>query len=1086
MDLWSALRSRRFVVPLVSTAIALLVALALLVVLPAIDKPSADPTPLQQVLREIHPDGTWSQETALRAFAAVFGPLPGVLVPEGPEAEVEFGTVALRMLALYIDEITAEQREAALEAAGPLAKFLTPDAESSSPAARPVVAMGVPNLTTILAADSDSYETEIESIITGIESKIGRPLGIDFDVIVSPEPNGILHATANPTTSDGENITGCEITILPNAQTHSGKNLTAVLAHETWHCFEFSRLGTMSRHKGSPPWIIEGQAMWVGEAFVGGSEGLEPADRHWKEYLIDPGPGTGLFARSYDAIGFYSHLHDQGINPWTVLDPILDQTSNLAAFNIAVGGQSLDVVTTWAPSWYRDGLPTSTFALVNAPGIPGPETRPIPATFTISSGTFQQVSALDPLSAAVADVEVEAEILTIDVIGQGVVGDMVFGEEIVFVANTRSFCMVEDCACPDGTPGPSGHLGDELRVAVTGDALSGSDAQLRGWSIQEWCQQEDDESPPAPPGSGGGPGSPCEGGCASSNGDPHLTTIDGRAYDFQAAGEFVMLRSDDVEIQARQEPYQQSTSVTINTGVAVAAQGGRAAVYSDGLGLRLFVDGTETPPDQPTSSGGLQITPVVDGIQIVAPDGTTIWALGLGEWGINILVDPSPALRQEASGLLSASGAGPLPALPDGIEVDVESDYHTALYTDLADGWAVTTETTIFDYEEGANSQTYRDRSMPEAGTPIDFSDLSEALQELGLDECGSISDEALLIQCAFDVATTGDAGFVGSYQSTNQFLTTASEEEPGSITAGPLTPLLEDVAVVSGSGLDDDGILYLSVGYEDQRQELVAIDPLGQVVLAKTETEDRGQLAFAADSVWVSTTTESGCIISRFDPSLVLESTIEVDCVLSLFPPQLVAAGDAIWAHQPGFGLTRIDPANNSLGGSVPLPFPNGYLRSTGDTIFYSDPNEGNFTLTPGAGAFEELGTTSVLVYPGGDGIWEQSADSVLYYAGSGVPAVRVATDGTLVGATEDTALVERITGSGPELWGYPADGGTPTQLATGPTVGSGSEETTLDYFDNDPPITSEGFIVKFWVVHPQSDDSPTALFVQAISPPR
>ena len=1086
MDLWSALRSRRVFVPVVSTAIALLVAVALLVVLPAINKPSADPTPLQQVLREIHPDGTWSQETALRAFAAVFGPLPGVVVPEGPEAEVEFGTIALRMLALYIDEITAEQREAALEAAGPLARFLDPDADLSSGSARPVVAMGVPDLTTVLAADSDGYETEIESIITGIESRIGRPLGIDFDVVVSPEPIGILHATANPTTSDGENISGCEVTILPNAQALSGKNLTAVLAHETWHCFEFSRLGTMSRRKGSPPWIIEGQAMWVGEAFVGGSEGLEPADRHWKEYLIDPGPGTGLFARSYDAIGFYSHLHDQGIDPWTVLDPILDQTSNLAAFNIAVGGQSLDVVTTWAPSWYRDGLPTSTFALVNAPGIPGPGTRPVPATFTISSGTFQQVSALDPLSAAVADVGVEAEILTIDVIGQGVVGDMVFGEEIVFVANTRTFCMVEDCTCPDGTPGPSDHLGDELRVAVTGDALSGSDAQLRGWSIQEWCQQEDEEPPPAPPGSGGGPGSPCEGGCASSNGDPHLTTIDGRAYDFQAAGEFVMLRSDDVEIQARQEPYRQSTSVTINTGLAVAAQGGRVAVYAHGLSLRLFVDGTEAPQDQPTSSGGLQITPVVDGFQIVTPDGTTIWALGLGEWGINILVDPSPGLRQEASGLLSAGGAGRLPALPDGTEVDDESDYHTALYTDLADGWAVTPETTLFDYEEGANSQTYRDRSVPEAGTPIDFFDLSEALQELGLDECGAISDEALLIQCAFDVAITGDAGFVGSYESTDQFVTTVSEEEPGSITAGPLAPLLENVSVVSGSGLDDDGMLYLSIGYEDQRQGLVAIDPVGQVVVAQIETEDRGQLASAADSVWVSTTTEGGCIISRFDRSLLLQSTIEVECVLSLFPPQLIAAGDAIWVHQPEVGLRRIDPADNTLGESVPLPFPNGYLRSTGDTIFYSDPDEGTFALTPGAGAFAELGTESVLVYPGGDGVWEQSADSVLFYAASGVPPVRVATDGTLVGAIEDTALVERNTETGPELWGYPADSGTPTLLATGPTVGSGSEQTTLDYFDNDPPITSGGLIVKFWVVHPQSDDSPTALFVQAITPPR
>jgi hypothetical protein len=64
----------------------------------------------------------------------------------------------------------------------------------------------------------------------------------------------------------------------------------------------------------------------------------------------------------------------------TVLDPTLDQTSNLSAYNTAVGGKSLDVVTTWAPSWYRDSKPTSTFVLVHAPGIPGQDVRPAPST----------------------------------------------------------------------------------------------------------------------------------------------------------------------------------------------------------------------------------------------------------------------------------------------------------------------------------------------------------------------------------------------------------------------------------------------------------------------------------------------------------------------------------------------------------------------------------------------------------------------------------------------------------------------------------------------------------------------------------
>jgi hypothetical protein len=1083
MTLGSVAPTKRTVIG-IAIGIVLLVAVTLIVVLVAGDDDSSQPTPLQQVLREIRDDGTWSKETALRAFSAVFGPLPGVEVPEGPEAEVEFGTIAIRMLSLYIDEITPEQRVAVLAAAGPLADFVTgsaggPGAASSGPGLpEPVVqSMGLPADAGVLAADAEDYETEIAGIITSIESRVGRSLGLEVEVVVSPDPVGILHATALPLADDGENINGCRVTVLPNAQSLSGVNLTAVLAHETWHCFEYSRLGTLSRRKSSPPWIMEGQAMWVGEAAVGGTQGLEPTDRHWKEYLIDPGPGVGLFARSYDAIGFYSHLQDQGIDAWTVLDPILDQTSNLAAFQAAVGGKSLDVVTTWAPSWYRDGDPTSTFALINAPGIPGPTVRPAPVTFTISNGTFQQVTALKPLSAEIADVAIASEILTIDVTGQAMVGDMMFGDEITFVASARTFCMVENCACPDGAPGPTEHLGDELRVAVTGDALSGSDALLRGWSIDDWCQEK-----PAPPGSGGGPRTPCQAGCGSSNGDPHLTTIDGRSYDFQAAGEFVLLRSAALEVQARQEPYQGSSSVTINTAVAVAADGGRAAVYAAPEGLRLLVDGTETPLTEAAGTGGLEITPVPEGVQIAAPDGTIVWALGLGEWGINILVSPSPDLLGEGTGLLSATGEGQLPALPDGTEVDIEADYRNALYLDLADAWAVTAEGTLFDYEDGSGPANYRDPSIPEPGAPIDFFELPEVLQTLGREACIGIADEALLIQCAFDVAVTDDPGFVAGYESTDQFIVTSIEDELGSLEGGALSPLFEEVAVVAGSALDDSGTLFLSVRFDDQHRELAAIDPVTQTVVARVETDQDGQIAVAAGSVWMSTTTESGCAVNRFDRELGLEATIEIDCVLGFMAPQLVFAGDSIWVYEDEPALTRIDPIGNSFAESVSLPFPNGFLRSTGETIFYTDIEEGVHRLLPGSGAFEDLGAGHILIHPGGDGFWEQDDGAVTFYQGPGTAPATMATDGVLVGATNEAALVERSLQTGTELWAYPADGGGPISLASAPLIGSGSEERALDYFDNSPPISSPSLVVKVWVEYATSGDEETALFVQAI----
>ncbi|HVI71304.1 MAG TPA: hypothetical protein VM656_07445, partial [Pyrinomonadaceae bacterium] len=43
-----------------------------------------------------------------------------------------------------------------------------------------------------------------------------------------------------------------------------------------------------------------------------------------------------------------------------------------------------------------------------------------------------------------------------------------------------------------------------------------------------------------------------EGGNSNSRGDPHIETIDGVAYDFQSAGEFVLLRGQELEIQVRQ------------------------------------------------------------------------------------------------------------------------------------------------------------------------------------------------------------------------------------------------------------------------------------------------------------------------------------------------------------------------------------------------------------------------------------------------------------------------------------------------------------------------------------------------------
>ncbi len=45
-------------------------------------------------------------------------------------------------------------------------------------------------------------------------------------------------------------------------------------------------------------------------------------------------------------------------------------------------------------------------------------------------------------------------------------------------------------------------------------------------------------------------------------GDPHIHTVDGKSYDFQAVGEFTLLRDseDGLEIQVRQTPVATAAS----------------------------------------------------------------------------------------------------------------------------------------------------------------------------------------------------------------------------------------------------------------------------------------------------------------------------------------------------------------------------------------------------------------------------------------------------------------------------------------------------------------------------------------------
>lgn len=94
----------------------------------------------------------------------------------------------------------------------------------------------------------------------------------------------------------------------------------------------------------------------------------------------------------------------------------------------------------------------------------------------------------------------------------------------------------------------------------------------------------DTNNPPA--------GCTCTGISGSSSGEPHLTTLDGLYYDFQAAGDFLLVESGpSFIVQVRQRWTPNQPNVAFNKAVAMRMGKTRVAVFLDPT--RLVVNGSQ-------------------------------------------------------------------------------------------------------------------------------------------------------------------------------------------------------------------------------------------------------------------------------------------------------------------------------------------------------------------------------------------------------------------------------------------------------------------------------------------------------------
>ncbi|HEU4510649.1 MAG TPA: hypothetical protein VFR78_20635 [Pyrinomonadaceae bacterium] len=294
------------------------------------------------------------------------------------------------------------------------------------------------------------------------------------------------------------------------------------------------------------------------------------------------------------------------------------------------------------------------------------------------------------------------------------------------------------------------------------------------------------------------------GGAPNTRGDPHIQTINGVNYDFQSAGEFVLLRGENLEIQSRQVAIETSGPLgpnghtglrscpSLNNAAAVKV-GPHRITYQPNLsgqpdpeGMQLRLDGKETrmTPDGILLQSGGRIIPTTaqGGIQIEAPGGTVIvvtpgWWDYYQVWYLNIDVRHARATE----GVMGVIAPGNwLPALPDGTSLgprprDLHQRY-VDLYEKFETAWRVTDQTTLFDYAPGTSTASFTIESWPIENPqqctvpmrvpsgPISRTPPQPLSAEQAQQHCAAIVDGTTRTNCIADVMATGEPKFAETY----------------------------------------------------------------------------------------------------------------------------------------------------------------------------------------------------------------------------------------------------------------------------------------------------------------------------------
>jgi len=327
------------------------------------------------------------------------------------------------------------------------------------------------------AAPVSQYQHADEVLVrhyTDVESSL---LDINPVPIRVQEVHAIPNAVGDSEPLDARGLhvgpeTHCLIRFASYAHNGPLADIQGTAAHEVFHCLsaQFApNLVTFYDHtEQGGKWLIEGAAAWV-------EADLVPGDRDardwWFEYLDSP--GRPLFSRAYDAIGFFGHLAQSGIDPWHVFRAMFSVPGNVAPYQAsgATNGSALDSEASeffgspelgdaWT-AWHQGDEIADSNVPRSHQGMP---------TVAVPRGHTRTLTA-KPYADGGYLLMADAPITTLEVDGIGYARlHSIEGPDVnVTHISTLTLCEVgHPCRCPDGSHPPNAVSFKAGDLAITG------------------------------------------------------------------------------------------------------------------------------------------------------------------------------------------------------------------------------------------------------------------------------------------------------------------------------------------------------------------------------------------------------------------------------------------------------------------------------------------------------------------------------------------------------------------------------------------------------------------------------------------